>query len=404
MNKVLLVGNGFDLAHGLLTSYGDFLYLMQNWNEFKKVYEEEKIFIENSKDKSNVERKLFSQLDIYELLNVPSNEVYIFKRYVKNIMDMDESLLNRLEKIIEANSWVRYFCNCGAEIDGWIDFEKEIYPVIELFQFIFQSDYFDDASYNSDKIYISKQNANSKILSTCKHWDKYLKLGNEIWIEREYGSQKCGVLKKKILKSLKEEFGEFIYAFEIYLHEFVYKRKDLKLIKQIDRINADYVISFNYTLTEKLYGISEKNTHHIHGSIREDLSQGKNNMVLGVNEQEDQNLDFIYFVKYFQRIQKRTGTDYKKFLEECGYKGKGWTIDNKSGYHLHIYGHSLDVTDEDILKYVIDGAKKVYIYYYDQADYESKVINLIALYKREDVEKNIENKDIEFVETSDKTI
>ena len=41
MNKVLLVGNGFDLAHGLLTSYGDFLYLMQNWNEFKKAYKQE---------------------------------------------------------------------------------------------------------------------------------------------------------------------------------------------------------------------------------------------------------------------------------------------------------------------------------------------------------------------------
>lgn len=404
MNKVLLVGNGFDLAHGLLTSYNDFLFLMQNWNDFKRVYKEEKIFIENSKDKSNVERELFSQLDIYELLNVPSNEVYIFKRYIKNIMDMDEALLNRLETIIETNSWVHYFCSCGAEIDGWIDFEKEIFPVIELFQFIFQSDYFDDASYNSDKIYISKQNANSKILSTCKHWDKYLKLGNEIWIEREYGSQKYGVLKKKILQSLKKEFDEFICAFEIYLHEFVYKRKDLKLIKQIDRINADYVISFNYTLTEKLYGISEQKTHHIHGSIREDLSQEKNNMVLGVNEQEKQNFDFIYFVKYFQRIQKRTGTSYKKFFEECGYKGQGWTIDNKSGYNLHIYGHSLDVTDEDILKYAIDRAKQINIYYYDQTDFESKVINLIALYGREEVEKKMEKEDFKFVPTSAETI
>lgn len=29
MNNLLLVGNGFDLAHGLLTKYEHFLYLMK---------------------------------------------------------------------------------------------------------------------------------------------------------------------------------------------------------------------------------------------------------------------------------------------------------------------------------------------------------------------------------------
>lgn len=61
MNKVLLVGNGFDLAHGLLTSYGDFLYLMQNWNEFKKVYEEEKKKIEEAKKNKETSREDFSE-------------------------------------------------------------------------------------------------------------------------------------------------------------------------------------------------------------------------------------------------------------------------------------------------------------------------------------------------------
>ena len=29
LNKVLLIGNGFDLAHGLKTRYGDFLKIMK---------------------------------------------------------------------------------------------------------------------------------------------------------------------------------------------------------------------------------------------------------------------------------------------------------------------------------------------------------------------------------------
>ena len=34
MNNLLLVGNGFDLAHGLLTKYENFLYVMKEWNTF----------------------------------------------------------------------------------------------------------------------------------------------------------------------------------------------------------------------------------------------------------------------------------------------------------------------------------------------------------------------------------
>ena len=369
MNKILLVGNGFDLAHGLLTSYNDFLFLMKEWIFFVLAYKEKK-------------------------------EHGRFERYLVNADNLDNQKIEKLDEIIKGNSWVHYFCNCEAEIDGWIDFEKEIYPVMELFEFIFQAKHeMRGHGRKSGEAHILKTEINPNLIRVAKLWEKYIcsKEKDTIYVKEEFASMQYGVLKKKILKSLKEEFDEFIYAFEIYLHEFVYKKEDIKLIKQIKNINADYVISFNYTLTEKLYGISEKNTHHIHGKIREDLEQGTSNMVLGVNEQKDQNLDFIYFVKYFQRIQKRTGTNYKSFINR--YSGG-----MREEYELHIYGHSLDVTDEDILKYVIDGAKKVYIYRYSQEDFESKVINLIALYGREEVEENIENGRFEFVPTEDETI
>jgi len=86
--------------------------------------------------------------------------------------------------------------------------------------------------------------------------------------------------------------------------------------------------------------------HHIHGNIREEKSIARSNMVLGVNERNEQSIDFIYFVKYFQRIQKHVGTMYKKFLKKCDYNRR---IATKEDYEVHIYGHSLDETDEDIL-------------------------------------------------------
>ena len=34
ITNILVIGNGFDLAHGLPTNYGDFLKFVQNFQEF----------------------------------------------------------------------------------------------------------------------------------------------------------------------------------------------------------------------------------------------------------------------------------------------------------------------------------------------------------------------------------
>ena len=227
-------------------------------------------------------------------------------------------------------------------------------------------------------------------------------------MKKDYVTKNYGILKNKILQELRREFDEFVFAFEIYLHEFVFKKENVKVLKQIKEIDADYVISFNYTLTEMLYDICEKNVHHIHGMMREDLSFGKNNMVAGVREKEMQNMDFIYFVKYFQRIQKNCGVRYKKFIS-IEKQNKEFEIIHQE-YKLFIYGHSLDETDEDILKYIIGykdekgklilKPKKVVIFVYDDFDYEQKVINLIKLYGRSIVEEYIENKYFDFIQTN----
>lgn len=56
MKKILLVGNGFDLAHGLLTRYEHFLYLIKNWDDFYYAFEKKR---NNSKKKdSEIETQL----------------------------------------------------------------------------------------------------------------------------------------------------------------------------------------------------------------------------------------------------------------------------------------------------------------------------------------------------------
>lgn len=394
MNNVLLVGNGFDLAHGLLTKYEHFLYIMKNWDDFYSAFKNERN--KDTNQEKNKKSELEYLMEFNDFWAEFSDPIY---KYLRAASKMDEKRIEQLGNIISNNSWIGYYCNCEAEIDGWIDFEKEIYPVIELFEFIFDYNY--ELEYNRDGSYnlaIPLSDCSAKIIRTAELWDKYFDYGRiKLYLKGAYMTNNHGILKKKILKELRSEYDDFILAFEIYLSEFVNKVDNIELLKQIEEINVTSVISFNYTLTEMLYGLNEEDVHHIHGMLRNNLLVEKNNMVMGVNKQNDTNLDFIYFAKYFQRIQKKSGVKYKELVKKK-------TTDNNvthTDYVLHIYGHSLDETDEDILKYImgdVDGSgkmklkpKKVIIYFYDAIDYEQKVINLIKLYGRTVVEEYMEN-------------
>lgn len=400
MNNILLVGNGFDLAHRLKTGYKDFLKTIKEWDILEDI--------------------IFDVRQGRASVNIEVDSLY---------RNMAENNLKRFSFIIGDNWWVKYFCDCEAEMNGWIDFEREIYPVLDTFEEVFNST--DVILIPIDEVRtVAQVKVSSKARRIASFFGDFFEvLQDGVEINEMYVSYRYGILKKRILDSLKRSLDEFIEAFEIYLIEFVSKKEDIDVLKQIKDIKADYLISFNYTLTERLYGIKKENVHHIHGEIREDLtyktrnsiigkheeedddiSSRMNNMVLGVNEQENQNMDFIYFVKYFQRIQKASGTNYKKFVNRWSENEYGDIIPET--YTLYIYGHSLDETDADILKYLIGNIRtinvtssfemkpeKVIIYYYDSTDYEQKVINLIKLYGRSIVEEYMEKRLFKFEQT-----
>lgn len=402
MKNILLVGNGFDLAHGLNTRYEDFLCLVKKWSEFYKLYREV-----DKTGKNKVTEEEYILFDIWGCDY--AFELEREKIFLRNAKNLNRNSIDELGKIIKNNSWIKYYSNCGAEIDLWVDFEREISTVLHAFNTIFQANYDMLESGDSHAVACINRNEISGVLARKVNlWEKYFYASNanNVSVKKDYSSPQYGILKKKIISDLREEFDEFVKAFEIYLQEFVCKRDDIKPLKQIQDINPEYVISFNYTSTEKLYGIEPNNVHHLHGRVRDEMKYEKSAIVMGIHEQEENNIDFIYFLKYFQRIQKGIGVKYKKFVQKKCVSSMEELYAQE--YILHIYGHSLDETDADILKYLIGeidsegeyvlNANKVIIYYYSQRDYEQKVINLIKLYNRSFVEKNIELGEIEFVE------
>lgn len=102
------------------------------------------------------------------------------------------------------------------------------------------------------------------------------------------------------METLTKDLNDLINLFKYYLEKKVINQSVSLLSKQIESIKPEYVINFNYTNTYECYGINRRDVCYIHGSVQDD------NMVLGIRDIDEKDINSIYFKKFFQRIQKHT--------------------------------------------------------------------------------------------------
>lgn len=188
---------------------------------------------------------------------------------------------------------------------------------------------------------------------------------------------------------LENDLDELIYCLEIYMEKFINAIVKNGLIEvyspDIENTNFDRVLSFNYTKTFELLYDKEQNIeyHYIHGKADINHTVNTSNIVMGVEEylpedKKDRELDFISFKKFYQRIYKETGSTYKRWL--ANNKFSDYNMFERFTHHLYIFGHSLDVTDGDILRDLILN-EKVFttIYYKDKGTMKKQIVNLIKV-------------------------
>ncbi len=335
VHNVLVVGNGFDLHHGLRTRYNDFIDYIKEENK---------------------ERLL-----------------------------EDTSCAQELEYIVKENGFIKYFLELDRVIPGWIDFEREIENILaELDKFLLN---YPSIISKLNNVYVKKLGVLGTMI--LLKFGVIKQVANENFlIEPRYYNEIYGLNTDKIIEELKNHLDGLNEALRIYLvnmQQIGGKCDKLKVSSQIAAINPLYVINFNYTSTCKIYNISDENIFYIHGSLE------KKNMVLGIRDKNEKALNFVWFKKYFQRIQKFTGyIDDSKMLQtdECG--DTMYPI-------IHFYGHSMDSTDGDIIQELYNKSMGFVIYYYDQQDYERKVINLIDIFGKQLATKDIRSEKIKFV-------
>lgn len=349
--NILIIGNGFDLAHQLPTKYTDFLDFLENVRILKE---------EMPQNLEQLSDKIDENLRQY-LFNSNSSRLDINSKHQNYITEMYE--------LSKDNLWITWF-NQERKLNKtlgkyWIDFEAEISKVIQKIEStLLELSPIEECidNYNELRFELNKYPIFNLFINKIYDIDK----SDEINMER-------------ITEKLHNDLNKLIRCFEIYLEDFVKNIDISQLSLDIYNLNVDKILTFNYTNTyQKLY-YTDVDCDHIHGKADINNNIESDNMVLGIDDylNEDEkftNTNFIEFKKYYQRLIKGTNCDYKKWIDEIN-QTKSFTKHN-----VYIFGHSLASTDRDVLLDFIENEKTIITIYYNNSNqYSDQICNLVHL-------------------------
>lgn len=371
--NMLIIGNGFDLAHERPTTYADFLKFLDYILLARDFLADRLQFENNLATDINCCTVKEYILSSFDTRRNPGAETGWNKNHA----------IQEIYECLNKNVWYEYFqlIRQENEIHGenWIDFEGEIREVIKFLDREIK-DIYDDLP----KSLFSPQFVPIKIACFCERLD---------FTEYNQVNKKSSSYKNTyydLIEKSYQDLQNLIRCLEIYLDSCVGKMQVHQFSPDIRELKIDYVLSFNYTtIPADIYPLLNMHPHNIHGCAKTERPAKENNMVLGVNEYwegDDKNThtNFNLYKKFVQRIIKETGIDYKRvlrYMQSEDNKRKtvleGKNPDSPYTNHFYIFGHSLDITDGDILREIIetDDADTT-IFYKDKQQQANQIANL----------------------------
>jgi len=304
MNRLILIGNGFDLAHNLETSYKHFL--SDYWKSIIN------LMINNRQNRIRGEFN--------------NNQVTIGKKMI--VYHKIDDILNFIRQNISAINFKNKFLGQITKkqsFENWVDIEYEYFENLKKVK----------AHPEQLKELNSDFNEIKTLLIT------YLK---KINLDEAKSNFK---LKRKIRKLIYESFSEQDFTNEIIENEFDAHPKEILFL------------NFNYTQTESIYeNISESQTNdiekdiktstiHIHGTLKNDLS---NPVIFGYGDEIDEEY------KELEKLNNTACLDFIKsiaYLDSSNYKSLLSFI-NSDYYQILIMGHSCGVSDRTLLNTIFE--------------------------------------------------
>ena len=320
MNRIVLIGNGFDLAHGLATRYEDFI----NW-----YWERRKNILLSHHD-----NRLGDKLCEFILRDTECStwSCFLFPRFYEWQKMSGEEFLSEILRYREVDlSSAPFLDRICLPKRGWMDIE---------------ADYYD-------------------LLKEC------IKLGpSEVVILHEQLEYLQELLFTYLDKIQKENINNNLIIPEI---KAIFEQNIIKEDISVNALNSTFaspeyndgitlsdtlVLNFNYTKTAELY---TSHVNHIHGVI--DNSQS---VIFGYGDEMD---------KHYQELEELNDNKYLthiksfKYLNANNYRSLLEFIESEP-YQIYIMGHSCANSDRTLLNTLFEHENCVSIkpFYYQKED------------------------------------
>ena len=369
MENILVIGNGFDIAHGFNTRYEDFINFCKTIATDYQGFKDNQFIYQNEYNDI-----LKEKLDkVFKEKSVSAKAI----KYFSNLTPTSET--SQFIKACKENYWLTYVLKNKSMIgDKWSDLEYVIAKQIEILSYISNN-----LNWHTREETMLASRYSSNLIELFKIVTE--ERGNNTDFQHQIELTK---------KHLYRELEELTWLLEIYLTRFLNtKTKKIELFKYLP---VTKLISFNYTDTyTRMYKKETNTVHYIHGFAAKDRIKEENNMVFGIgseikNVTDNDKYDYLEFQKYYQRIVKKTGNNYTK-----------WLNDNEQ-FYIYFFGHSLDIVDGDVIRKLIHCKKaKVIIFYYNQKALNALVVNLAKILGKDELIQFTNEEKITFYKSDD---
>lgn len=327
MNRLVLIGNGFDLAHGLPTSYQDFI----NWYwdyRFQGLIGNQSNVSKDILCKMTCSEKLWTGALFfdYKLKNSYGIEIYNHLMSNKDEYNVELSpLFNRIMTSIENK--------------GWVDVENEYYSLLVLLH------------------------------SSVK--DNYLNHNKQLDCIRDLLIRYLRIVNNKENLSVNEEIKSNIYCPLDAFREYSLGDKELYCRDtKYDYLEKVLFLNFNYTMTPELYKEENTDIIYIHGKI-----DNPNSIIFGYGDEIDEG-----FKKLMDKNDNECLRNMKsiKYLESDNYR-KVLDFIESGAYQILIMGHSCGNSDRTLLNTLFEHRNCISIkpYYYIKDDGTDNYLDLV---------------------------
>ena len=361
MNRIVLIGNGFDLAHKLATSYADFI----NW--YWDCWLEQ---LKNS-----------HEMTVSDELCSISNKYGCWNIHLKNLLDKTSypkgwPFINFIRKdnnyTVNFSLFLNNICQ-SIETKGWVDIEKEYYDLLRVSVNKSQQ-------VTADKLNKELKYLQSRLIEYLKEIDN--RLNGEIvnaqirkYMFEPIEEDDISIGSKDIFSMYmrdrdKWSMGDWQRIRKSYqglYFEDMCDKYNLERLRTECRFLPDRImlLNFNYTRTADIYlENADKlrfSVNHIHGTLTEPRS-----VIFGYGDELDDDYKALLkcndnsLLRNIKSIRYTETDKYRKFL----------SFIESSPFQIYIMGHSCGNSDRTLLNTLFEHKNCVSIkpFYYVKAD------------------------------------